>query len=114
MNDLQIALVEAGLATAPVKRGLSKTEKGAVQYSTSTQYCVDLFSQIGAMRGLSLHDRQDEVLAAFIRAFHEDPQIALKILFWARWARGGAGEKATFHIIFKYLCKKQTNILAEI
>jgi len=76
------------------------TENGMPTHSTSFSNCVDLFFTIGAVRGQS----PERILNNFIKAFYEDKTVALRILFWVRDARDGAGERNTFRIIFKWLC----------
>lgn len=41
----------------------------------------------------------------FIRAYAENPDVAMKILFYVRDVRGGLGERRAFRIILKYLCE---------
>ena len=77
------------------------TENGMATNSTSLNACVDLFFNIGAMRG---QDKQ-RLLANFSKAFNEDPKRALKILFWARDVRGGAGERQIFRDIIEYMAE---------
>ena len=72
-----------------------KTENNAIQYSTTGNKCLDLFSKIGAYRNSS----KKVVLEKFKQAFDEDPKVATQIVFWARAAREGAGERQTFHTI---------------
>jgi hypothetical protein len=67
----------------------SRTENGAVTFSTSLSSAVDLFFTIGARRGLSV---EKELNAAL----HEDPVLTAKILMWSRDVRGGAGERQHF------------------
>jgi hypothetical protein len=69
--------------------------------STSLNACVDLFFNIGAMRG---QDKQ-RLIATFSKAFNEDPKRAMKLLFWARDIRGGAGERQVFKDIIAYLAE---------
>ena len=64
------------------------TENGMTTNSSSLNACVDLFFMIGAMRG---QDKQ-RLIANFSLAFHEDPLTAMRILFWVRDIRGGAGK----------------------
>lgn len=59
------------------------------------------------MRG---QDKQKKI-NAFVKAFSEDPLTAMKILFWVRDIRGGAGERQTFRDIMLYLVEKQVRIL---
>lgn len=75
----------------------SLTNNGAVTHSTAGNYCLDLFFIAGASRNMS----EEDIIKTFIRAYREDMNAALKILFWARDARGGAGEKRFFQVIMR-------------
>jgi hypothetical protein len=77
------------------------TENGMATNSSSLNACVDLFFNIGAMRG---QDKQ-RLIATFSKAFNEDPKRAMKLLFWARDVRGGAGERQVFKDIIIYLAE---------
>lgn len=65
------------------------TENGMATNSSSLNAVVDLFYNIGAMRGQD----KERLIATFSKAFYADPTRAMKILFWARDVRGGAGER---------------------
>jgi hypothetical protein len=80
------------------------TENGMVTNSSSLNDCVNLFFQIGAMRG------QDKarLINTFVKAYEENALTAMKILFWARDVRGGAGERQIFKDIIKYLAVLRT------
>ena len=82
----------------------SRTENGMVTNSTSLNHCVDLFFQIGAMRGKD----KSRLIDAFSKAFYENPLTAIKLLFWARDVRGGAGERQIFRDIAKHLALNHT------
>lgn len=75
------------------------TENGAVTYKGTKSYCLDLFSTIGALRSAD----ETEIIKRFIRAYNENPDMAMKILFYARDVRGGIGERRVFRIILKFL-----------
>lgn len=81
------------------------TENGMLTNSTSLNACTDLFFTIGAMRGQD----KERLLQNFSKAYAEDPTRAMKILFWARDVRGGAGERQIFRDILKYLAEHNTN-----
>jgi len=87
----------------------SLTENGMVTNSTSLNLCVDLFFQIGAMRGQD----KTRLINAFTKAFGENPLHAMKLLFWARDVRGGAGERQIFRDIVTYLAENRTETLAK-
>jgi len=87
----------------------SLTENGMATNSSSLNHCVDLFFQIGAMRG---QDKQ-RLINAFTKAFAENPLHAMKLLFWARDVRGGAGERQIFRDIVTYLAENRTETLSK-
>lgn len=85
----------------------SFTENGMSTNSSSLNHCVDLFFQIGAMRG---QDKQ-RLINVFTKAFSEDTLTAMRLLFWARDVRGGAGERKVFRDIIEYLAENRTETL---
>ena len=77
------------------------TKNGMTTSSSSLNECVNLFFSIGAMRGKG----KDKVVALFSKAFNEDPRTAMRILFWSRDVREGAGERQIFRDIMSYLAE---------
>lgn len=75
------------------------TEKGMTTNSTSLNACVDMYFMAGAAR----HWTNAEIEALFQKALAEDPLTALKLMFWARDVRGGAGERNFFRVCLDYL-----------
>ena len=78
---------------------MTRTENGAAAWSTTGSDCLDLFAAIGALRGA----QEQEIVKRFVRAWAEDPDMAMKILFFARDIRGGLGERRVFRVIMKWL-----------
>lgn len=62
------------------KARMTETENGAVTYEISGSECLDLFASIGAFR----HAGDEEIINCFIRAYTENADLAMKILFYAR------------------------------
>ena len=85
------------------------TENGMTTSTSSLDSCVNLFFQIGAMRG---KDKQT-LINTFVKAFNEDALTAIKLLFWARDVRGGAGERQIFRDIIAYLTEKHSDALSK-
>jgi hypothetical protein len=77
------------------------TENGMVTNSTSLNSCVDMFFMAGAAR----HWTSDDIKNLFQKALAEDPLTALKLMFWVRDIRGGAGERNFFRVCLTYLEK---------
>lgn len=85
----------------------ARTENGMATNSTSLNNCVDLFFTIGAMRGQD----KTRLINAFTKAFAEDALTTMKVLFWARDIRGGAGERQVFKDIMIYLANNRTEVM---
>ena len=85
------------------------TTNGAITNQTSGKECLDLFQRIGNMR---YSDRLD-ILEDFDKAYQEDKELATQILFWARAARIGSGERKTFHTILSELGKTSPDFIAD-
>lgn len=75
------------------------TENGALTHASSGTDCLDLFFRAGGMR------KADEtaIANAVIRAYAEDPEKTMKILFFVRDVRGGLGERRFFRTAMRTL-----------
>lgn len=82
---------------------MTKTENGAAAYESSGSCCLDLFATIGALR----REDDEEIICRFIRAYTENPDMAMKLLFFARDVRGGLGERRVFRAIFNWLASNE-------
>jgi len=80
----------------------ARTANGMKALKSSTAKCVDLFYNIGASRGKN-------IIPAFVSAYVENREVALRIAQWARDARGGAGERQLFRDILLHLEKSDTD-----
>lgn len=75
---------------------VSTTHNGGKTYQSSTDPVVDLFFMIGASRGKNIN-------GAFEKALQYDMERTLRMLFWVRDIRFGAGERHTFRSLLQYL-----------
>ena len=81
------------------EENLTYTENGALTNRSTNSYCLDLFATIGALRNAE----DNEIISRFIKAYTEDRNMAMKMLFFARDIRGGLGERRAFRSIWKWL-----------
>lgn len=81
------------------------TANDAVAHSSTLNACLDYFA-IAGNRHTSLQQ--------FLAAFAEDPTAALRILFWSRDCRGGAGSRFSFVEIIKYLQENNHSAFSQI
>lgn len=94
-------------AAATTVANMTTTENGHTAASTTGDALLDLYGQVGALRG------QDEarIFALFDRAVAEDVLLAAKLLFYTRDARGGVGERDLFRKLAKYAAEKYPELL---
>jgi hypothetical protein len=89
---------------------MSETENGMPTNPTSMNACVDLFGTIGAMRGSD----QPRIVNKFNSAYAEHQLTALKLLFWSRDVRGGAGERDIFRKFWADLVVNHTELAIKL
>lgn len=83
------------------------TENGGVTRKTTESKVLDMFAVGGAYRQRS----DEDVILLFKNAFEEDdPDLAMKCLFYLRDVRGGQGERRFFRVAFRWLCRNYPTI----
>lgn len=85
----------------------TKTTNGMAAFSSTHDYCLDLFGQIGSAR-------QTNILPLFQNAFLQDTKLALRILLHARDIREGSGERDTPRKIYRWLAENYPAVLVGI
>lgn len=83
----------------------ARTANGAITNSTSLNKCLDFFSIAGNPR---------ENIESFEAAFGEDPQLAMRILFWSRDCRGGAGARRNFITVMRKLQAERPVVFSKV
>ena len=78
------------------------TENGAITHKTTNSALLDMFGMGGAMRNRS----ENDIIFMFKKAYEENPEYALKCLFWLRDVRGGAGERRFFRTVINWLARE--------
>ena len=86
------------------------TFNGAITNSTSLNNVLDLFFIAGASR--RMYDK--DIIKMFDAALAENTLLTVKLLFWARDIRGGAGERRFFRICYNYLITNYNDIANKI
>lgn len=81
------------------------TENGGVTHKTTNSALLDMFGMGGSMRNRS----DDDVIFMFKKAYDENPEYALKCLFYLRDVRGGQGERRFFRTVIHWLADKNTD-----
>lgn len=87
----------------------TRTENGALTCASSLSDCLDLFATAGAIRGADA----GKIESRFRKAYAEDPDLAMKILFFARDIRGGLGERRVFRVILSWLAEHEPQSAAK-
>lgn len=82
------------------------TANGALAHKSTGSKVYDMFAMGAAYRGRSAED----CITLFSNAYNEDPNLAMKCLFYIRDCRGGQGERRFFRECFKWLCEKHPKV----
>lgn len=75
------------------------TENGAVALKSTGNHVLDAFGSLGAMKDSSA----ESILDVFYKAYAEDKELAMKLLFYIRDIRGGQGMRRVFRVIARSL-----------
>ena len=82
---------------------LIQSANGAMANRSTGSHCLNFFAVCGALRsaeeGVSHH--------LFARAYAENPNLAMRALFYARDIREGLGEREVFRDILRWLAQKR-------
>lgn len=89
---------------------ISITENGAVGHKTSGHALLDLNFAVASLRNAS----ESEIETKFIKAYQEDPVMAVLWLFYVRDPRGGLGERRLFRICANWLSENQKEVFDKI
>ena len=81
------------------------TENSGLTHKTTNSALLDMFGMGGSMRNRS----DEDVILMFKKAYEENPEYALKCLFYHRDARGGTGERRFFRVIINWLASYDTD-----
>lgn len=79
----------------------TETLNGAKTHASSGDACLDLFAVAGGMRHRSYRDQ----IHLFDRAYIENPELAMKLLFYIRDIREGLGERELFRNLIRHTAK---------
>ena len=85
------------------------TENGAVTNRSTGSELLDLFATVGALRRAN----EQEIADRFLRAWTEDKDLAMKLLFYARDVRGGLGERRVFRAVLRWLAVNEPKSLVK-
>lgn len=92
-----------------------RTKEGAVAYDNAINACVEFFSKVGSLYDTSkkqdFYGNNASALELFKAAFREEPVTAIKLLFWLRDCRGGAGNRSGARSIIRELANSETALM---
>ena len=81
------------------------TENGGITHKTTNSDLLDMFAMGAAMRNRSDAD----VILMFQKAYAENPELAMKMLFYIRDIRGGQGERRFFRVVIKWMANSKAH-----
>lgn len=95
---------------------LTRTNEGGVQYAATGSRLLEFFSKAGSLRVTTrkgvkgsepFYGNSSTALDLFQQAWTEDKKIAMKLLFWVRDCRGGAGNRSGFRECLAWLANAE-------
>jgi len=93
-----------------------RTNEGANAYKNAINACVEFFSKAGSLYVTSkksdFYGNNANPVNLFEDAFSEDPVTSLKLLFWLRDCRGGAGNRSASRAIITHLANNDPELIA--
>lgn len=87
---------------------ITTTTNGDAAFKSTTDALVDLFYKIGACSD------PEDAIPLFEKAFHEDPNMAVRILLYARDIRGGMGMRQVFRTVLAHVAKTHPKVAKAI
>jgi len=90
----------------------SYTQNGALQYATTLNANLDLFSGIGSMMNLVRYDG-NSAYDYFKKAFKEDPVLALANIYWSRATRLGSGRRDVFYFFMEKMYSDMPDVILD-
>ena len=86
------------------------TENGALGYATTGKELLDLNFAVPSLRNMN----EREISKRFLKAYYENPELAMKWLFFLRDIRGGLGERRSFRIILRSLIEIRRDMVRRL
>ena len=83
------------------------TENGAVGYATTGKALLDMNFKVPSYRDAS----EDVIISDFIKAYAEDPTLAIKWMFYVGDIRQGLGERRLFRVLMKHVMSQHTGFI---
>ena len=103
MSSMQNTLVNSD-------HNVAMSENGALGYETTGKALLDLNFSVASMRKWD----EQQIAVSYMRAFSDNPELAIKWLFFSRDVRGGLGERRLFRIIFNHMANYHTKAVSHL
>ena len=88
---------------------MTTTQNGGKQYEHSGSHAVEFFSKAGSLftKRKQYYGGETSALVLFRNVWHSgDHEVAMKLLFWLRDIRSGAGNRSGFRECISWLCEE--------
>lgn len=90
---------------------MMRTHEGANCFEHSLDHAVEFFSKAGSLfvrsNTSNYYQGEESALSLFQKAWIVDRVVAMKLLFWLRDCRGGAGNRSGFRVCVKWLAENE-------
>lgn len=98
------------LSQEAAKSNLVYSANGALEYGTTGSELVDFNARATEFRNAP----KEVIIDAAVKAYAEDPEKFVKLIFQTGDIRGGKGERRVFNICMDWLANSHSKVLAEV
>lgn len=92
-----------------------KTNEGANAYEFALDHAVEFFSKSGSRfsNRSGFYENEETALSLYQKIHIVDPHLAIRLAFWCRDCRGGAGNRSGFRDIIRWIAENDSKWLRE-
>lgn len=92
---------------------MKQTHNGAPTYEHSLDHALEFFSKAGSLfeKRESYYGSEETALSLFQKSWIVDPELSLRLLFWLRDPRGGAGNRSGFRSCLRWLAQQKPDVV---
>lgn len=94
------------MKSRPITHTQPRTHEGGAMHAHSLDHALEFFSKAGSLfvrKTPTFYDSEETALSLFQKAFIVDEYLGMKLLFWLRDCRGGAGNRSGFRECLHWL-----------
>lgn len=86
---------------------ITTTENGAKAFKSTLNACLDLFNAVPL-------SNVNTITTLFDKAYDENPETALRIMFWGRDIKEGQGRRDNFQVLLQHIARNNPQLMNQL